>query len=209
MSTKSTVPEHVQLTRIPTAGQLPPPPAGQQLPPPSFDREGFLRRSLTLTSKADRANLIHSLTERISQRMNNAAVQPPTARVVSTHHVIPVNKQVMSPEGEKYGFGVKFKESSNQYYDMSQSYPNPMNAMNVENQKFIDSLRTNLLKQETNPNTNTKVTTSSLNPAENQLHSQLQGQNPSRNQLNNEIQNGTFHLKKTNGIHHDQSAPKL
>ena len=91
MSTKSTVPEHVQLTRIPTAGQLPPPPAGQQLPPPSFDREGFLRRSLTLTSKADRANLIHSLTERISQRMNNAAVQPPTARVVSTHHVIPVN----------------------------------------------------------------------------------------------------------------------
>jgi len=209
LSTKSTVPEHVQLTRIPTAGQLPPPPAGQQLPPPSFDREGFLRRSLTLTSKADRANLIHSLTERISQRMNNAAVQPPTARVVSTHHVIPVNKQVMSPEGEKYGFGVKFKESSNQYYDMSQSYPNPMNAMNVENQKFIDSLRTNLLKQETNPNTNTTVTTSSLNPAENQLHSQLQGQNPSRNQLNNEIQNGTFHLKKTNGIHHDQSAPKL
>ena len=91
MSTKSTVPEHVQLTRIPTAGQLPPQPAGQQLPPPSFDREGFLRRSLTLTSKADRANLIHSLTERISQRMNNAAVQPPTARVVSTHHVIPVN----------------------------------------------------------------------------------------------------------------------
>ena len=92
LSTKSTVPEHVQLTRIPTAGQLPPQPAGQQLPPPSFDREGFLRRSLTLTSKADRANLIHSLTERISQRMNNsAAVQPPTARVVSTHHVIPVN----------------------------------------------------------------------------------------------------------------------
>ena len=91
LSTKSTVPEHVQLTRIPTAGQLPPQPAGQQLPPPSFDREGFLRRSLTLTSKADRANLIHSLTERISQRMNNsAAVQPPTARVVSTHHVIPV-----------------------------------------------------------------------------------------------------------------------
>ena len=73
LSTKSTVPEHVQLTRIPTAGQLPPPPAGQQLPPPSFDREGFLRRSLTLTSKADRANLIHSLTERISQRMNNNA----------------------------------------------------------------------------------------------------------------------------------------
>ena len=88
MSTKSTVPEQVQLTRIPTCTGQQPPPMQQQ---PSFDREGFLRRSLTLTSKADRANLIHSLTERISQRMNNAAVQPPTARVVSTHHVIPVN----------------------------------------------------------------------------------------------------------------------
>ena len=113
----------------------------------------------------------------------------------------------MSPEGEKYGFGVKFKESSNQYYDMSASYPN--GGMNVENQRFIDSLRTNLLKQDTNPNTT--VTTSSLNQsAENQLqqNSQLL-QNPSRNLLNNEIQNGTFHLKKTNGIHHDQSAPKL
>ena len=116
----------------------------------------------------------------------------------------------MSPEGEKYGFGVKFKESSNQYYDMSASYPN--GGMNVENQRFIDSLRTNLLKQDTNPNTNNTVTTSkSLNQsAENQLqqNSQLL-QNPSRNLLNNEIQNGTFHLKKTNGIHHDQSAPKL
>ena len=116
----------------------------------------------------------------------------------------------MSPEGEKYGFGVKFKESSNQYYDMSASYPN--GGMNVENQRFIDSLRTNLLKQDTNPNTNNTVTTSkSLNQsAENRLsqNSQLL-QNPSRNLLNNEIQNGTFHLKKTNGIHHDQSAPKL
>lgn len=206
LSTKSTVPEQVQLTRIPTCTGQQPPPMQQQ---PSFDREGFLRRSLTLTSKADRANLIHSLTERISQRMNNAAVQPPTARVVSTHHVIPVNKQVMSPEGEKYGFGVKFKESSNQYYDMSASYPN--GGMNVENQRFIDSLRTNLLKQDTNPNTNNTVTTSSLNPATNQPQnsSQNQLQNPSRNLLNNEIQNGTFHLKKTNGIHHDQSAPKL
>ena len=108
----------------------------------------------------------------------------------------------MSPEGEKYGFGVKFKESSNQYYDMSASYPN--GGMNVENQRFIDSLRTNLLKQDTNPNTT--VTTSSLNQS---AENQLQLQNPSRNQLNNEIQNGTFHLKKTNGIHHDQSAPKL
>ena len=61
----------------------------------------------------------------------------------------------MSPEGEKYGFGVKFKESSNQYYDMSASYPN--GGMNVENQRFIDSLRTNLLKQDTNPNTNGQI----------------------------------------------------
>lgn len=85
MSTKSTVAEQDQQTRIPTSM----PPTGHQPAPPAFDREGFLRRSLTLTSKADRANLIHSLTERISQRMNNAAGQP-TARVVSTHHVIPV-----------------------------------------------------------------------------------------------------------------------
>ena len=177
MSTKSAVAEQDQLTRGPV---------GQQAPA-SFDREGFLRRSLTLTSKADRANLIHSLTERISQRMNNAAVQP-TARVVSTHHVIPVNKQVMSPEGEKYGFGAKFKQSSNQYFDMSASYPNPMN---VENQKFIDSLSTKLLKE----------TASTQNRTEDQHHQKAQ--------LNTEIQNGTFLLKKTNGIHHDKSAPKL
>ena len=65
MSTKSVTPEPDQLTPLPS-GQ-------QQSQPPPFDREGFLRRSLTLTSKADRANLIHSLTERISQRMNNNA----------------------------------------------------------------------------------------------------------------------------------------
>ena len=185
MSTKSAVAEQDQLTR---GGHV----SGQQAAPAAFDREGFLRRSLTLTSKADRANLIHSLTERISQRMNNAASIQPTARVVSsTHHVIPVNKQVMSPEGEKYGFGAKFKQSSNQYFDMSASYPNPMN---VENQKFIDSLSTKLLKETT--------TVSTQNPAaENQQHQKAQ--------LNAEIQNGTFLLKKTNGIHHDKSAPKL
>ena len=104
----------------------------------------------------------------------------------------------MSPEGEKYGFGAKFKQSSSQYFDMSASYPNPMK---VENQKFIDSLSTKLLK-ETNPAAASNVLN---NPAEN---NQLHSHNP-KTQLNAEIQNGTFHLKKTNGIHHDKSAPKL
>ena len=61
------------------------------------------------------------------------------------------------------------------------------------------------MKETTNPNGT--LTTSSPNSAEYQLNSaENQLQNPRRN---NEIQNGTFHLKKTNGIHHDQSAPKL
>ena len=107
----------------------------------------------------------------------------------------------MSPEGEKYGFGAKFKQSSCQYFDMSASYPNPIK---MENQKFLDSLSTKLMK-ETNPAAASNV----LNhPAENnQLH-QANHNNP-KTQLNAEIQNGTFHLKKTNGIHHDKSAPKL
>lgn len=113
----------------------------------SFDREQFLRKSLTLTSKADRANLINTLTERISQRMQQQQQQNVT--------VIPVNgsgvsgsKQtaaVASPEGEKYGFGAKFKQSSKQYFDMSASYPNNSQVMTLENQKFIDNLSSKLM----------------------------------------------------------------
>lgn len=115
--------------------------SGQQ----TFDREQFLRKSLTLTSKADRANLINTLTERISQRMQQQQLS-------NNVTVIPVNgsengKQtasVPSPEGEKYGFGAKFKQSSKQYFDMSASYPNN-SMMTLENQKFIDNLSSKLM----------------------------------------------------------------
>ena len=129
-------------------------------------------------------------------------LQQPTARVVSTHHVIPVNKQVMSPEGEKYGFGAKFKQSSCQYFDMSASYPNPIK---VENQKFIDSLSTKLMKE-----TNNAAAPNVLNhqSAENN-HMHPANHNNPKTLLNSEIQNGTFHLKKTNGIYQDKSTPKL
>ena len=127
---------------------------------PNFDRDQFLRRSLTLTSRSDRANLINSLTERISQRMT----QHNGGAKISTHHVIPVNgaagasapammpgrpnknnNKEPSPEAEIYGFGNKFKEARQQYFDMSASYPNNTSSINTENQKFLDSLSSKLL----------------------------------------------------------------
>ena len=115
----------------------------------NFDRDQFLRRSLTLTSRSDRANLINSLTERISQRAK-----------ISTHHVIPVNgaagapvnkpnknnNKQPSPEAEIYGFGAKFKEARQQYFDMSASYP--ASSMSAENQKFLDNLSSKLLNKD-------------------------------------------------------------
>ena len=158
-------------TQPPVETNIPPPPAPNN--PQLMDREQFLRRSLTLTSRADRHNLINSLTERITQRMQ----QNGGYSKVSTHHVIPVNggppqqptttkpnhqnpnnqnkqlnnkEKVMSPEGEIYGFGAKFKENSQQYFDMSASYPsggggNSRRIEEVENQKFLDALSSKLL----------------------------------------------------------------
>ena len=102
-----------------------------------------------------------------------AAATAPTgsgSRISSTHHVISVksapppaagrpapaacnrkdnNKQLTtSPEGEKYGFGAKFKECSKQYFDMSASYPN---SVSMENQKFIDSLSSKLMATTDDP----------------------------------------------------------
>lgn len=118
-----------------------------ETPKQNFDRDQFLRRSLTLTSKTDRANLIHTLTERISQRMqqnNHVTVIPVKSGAGAT-----------SPEGEKYGFGAKFKHSSKAYFDMSASYPNA-GSMTNENKKFIDNLSSKLRVEpkipEKNPN---------------------------------------------------------
>lgn len=170
--------------------QLNPSTSGQSTP---FDRDQFLRRSLTLTSKADRANLIHSLTERISQRMQQQQSQSPPVNPaavsgsrISTHHVIPVNKQLNSPEGEKYGFGAKFKQSSSQYFDMSASYPNP--SMNAENQKFMENLSSQLL------DSNTAAPPAGAQP------NQPQQQSINRAQLNSDINRGAFILRKTNGL---------
>ncbi len=175
MSTKSAVDQQMM---------PPPPPAnmgGQQLTQPRqlFDRETFLRRSLTLTSKADRANLINTLTERISQRMqnqNNVTVIPVGGG--SNSVAAPSNGNAISPEGEKYGFGVKFKQSSNQYFDMSASYPAPQGSapgpkrMTVENQKFIDNLSSKLLSS---PNEQShKAELKNTNGEMNGLHRQPQ-----------------------------------
>ena len=78
---------------------------------------------------------------------------------ISTHHVIPVNgatapagqvsvqnnNKQPSPEAEIYGFGAKFKEARQQYFDMSASYPSSMSA---ENQKFLDTLSSKLLNKD-------------------------------------------------------------
>ena len=231
-------------TAQPANDEMPP-------PPPPMDRESFLRRSLTLTSRADRVNLINSLTERISQRMQ----QNGGYSKVSTHHVIPVNgggpapapqqptsgpaapahhqphphhnghvngnnqnkqlnnrDKIMSPEGEIYGFGAKFKENSQQYFDMSASYPNTSNSNGgvgggtnsarkmeaVENQKFIDALSSKLLGKPVNNPGNTNPGTGSGKSTE-----------ANKASLNAEIQRGSFQLRKTNGIQNDRSAPRF
>ena len=228
-------------TAQPANDDLPP-------PPPPMDRESFLRRSLTLTSRADRVNLINSLTERISQRMQ----QNGGYSKVSTHHVIPVNgggpvtasapqqppsgppaphqqhphhhnnghvngnnqnkqlnnrDKIMSPEGEIYGFGAKFKETSQQYFDMSASYPNSNSngggaggsrkIEEVENQKFIDALSSKLLGKPVK------------NPGNNPAGSGGKSTESNKAQLNAEIQRGSFQLRKTNGIQNDRSAPRF
>ena len=163
-------------TSMSTNGATPAPPISH------FDRDQFLRRSLTLTSRSDRANLINSLTERISQRMNHQGTNGSNAKI-STHHVIPVNGAALaasavgapaksppvvnqnnnkqpSPEGEIYGFGAKFKETRQQYFDMSASYPSSMSA---ENQKFLDNLSSKLLNKEPIVNVTTTEKNSRFN----------------------------------------------
>lgn len=174
-----------------------PPPPPPQMTSSFMDRDQFLRRSLTLTSRADRVNLINSLTERISQRMsqqqqqNNKLVISVNGAIPATSAEVTVNKQlksaasqqpaksVASPEGEIYGFGMQFRESSKQYFDMSASYPT---SEAVENQKFLDALSSKLLGK----------------PAV-----------ESQSKLNAEIQSGSFNLRKTNGIVNDKSAPRF
>lgn len=174
-----------------------PPPPPPQMSSSFMDRDQFLRRSLTLTSRADRVNLINSLTERISQRMsqqqqNNKLVIAVNGAIPSASTAPEVNKQLRSadvkvskqpksaasPEGEIYGFGMQFRESSKQYFDMSASYPT---SETVENQKFLDALSSKLLGK----------------PIE------------SKSRLNAEIQSGSFNLRKTNGIVNDKSAPRF
>ena len=114
---------------------------------------------------------------------------------------------VMSPEGEIYGFGAKFKENSQQYFDMSASYPSGvggdsrMKIEDVENQKFLDALSTKLLgKSAATPKSNGSLSSESSNMSNNI---------GSKAELNAEIQNGTFQLRKTNGIQNDCSAPRF
>ena len=124
---------------------------------------------------------------------------------------------VMSPEGEIYGFGAKFKENSQQYFDMSASYPSGVGGDsvssgrstmkmedNVENQKFLDALSTKLLGKTSG------IPKSNGSPSRNAGESMMLSNNiGSKADLNAEIQNGTFQLRKTNGIQNDCSAPKF
>ena len=113
----------------------------------------------------------------------------------------------MSPEGEIYGFGAKFKEDSQQYFDMSASYPSGvggdssrMKMEDVENQKFLDALSTKLLGSKS----------SVVIPKSNGSGSgELSNNIGSKAELNAEIQIGTFQLRKTNGIQNDRSAPRF
>ena len=117
----------------------------------------------------------------------------------------------MSPEGEIYGFGAKFKEDSQQYFDMSASYPSGvggdssrMKMEDVENQKFLDALSTKLLGKTSG------IPKSNGSPSRNAGESMMLSNNiGSKADLNAEIQNGTFQLRKTNGIQNDCSAPKF
>jgi hypothetical protein len=222
-------------TKQPDDSMPPPPPP---LSNSSFlDRDQFLRRSLTLTSRADRANLISTLTERISQRMQNNAPTTISSSYnkIGTHHVIPVNGpppapvnavnkppppsqpvshdnnkhlvnnkfgKTISPEGDIYGFGVKFKENSKHYFDMSASYPSSQHEEAMENQKFLDALSTKLLGTSVNtPPTTSSSASKSIAPQ--------QPQPPAKSRLNSEIESGSFNLRKTKGIVNDRSAPKF
>ncbi len=239
-------------------------PQKSAIPPPMstsggfIDRDSLLRRSLTLTSRTDRASLISSLTERISQRMqaNKASFNPASAATsnsgppslqnnhqnsvadrynkVGTRHVITVNgpaksgssgingnanvngnsngnnKKAGSPEGEIYGFGNKFKETTKHYFDMSASYPN---TESVENQRFLDALSTKLIGKPVNAVTPTVPPAA---PAPPPPSSNLTANgNPikdpamAKSKLNAEITSGSFNLRKTNGIANDRSAPKF
>lgn len=228
---------------------LPPPPPQTSSSSSFFDRDQLVRRSLTLTSRADRANLINTLTERISQRMqqaNGGGVAKTTTSTfnpdpqphynkVGTHHVIPVsgppNKQQhaatkMSPEGEIYGFGVKFKETSRQYFTngsssssaaipsvMSASYPSacgPSDAQEaIQNQMFLDALSTKLMGKSSNISSSTASKVPKSPAVKVNGNGNSSPAPASKSKLNAEIESGAFSLRKTNGIVRDRSAPRL
>lgn len=76
------------------------------------------------------ATLHENITTRIPQ--SGSRIPQPASGVgrTGTHHVIPVRGEKLSPEGEIYGFGMRFKESSRQYFD-HKSPPNEVSTVQV------------------------------------------------------------------------------
>ena len=158
-----------------------------------FERDPHLRRSLTITNQVERANVLsrlqmgkNSVTFAPTATVHNTDNAEEAYKRVSTHHVIPVSstgakianvppvphavahksENKLSPEGEIYGFGRKFRENSRHYFNgepsnipsMSFSYPNsnanppqqqaaqalPMSQEAIQNQRFLDSLSAKL-----------------------------------------------------------------
>lgn len=227
-----------------------------------FERDPHLRRSLTITSQAERANVLQRINGG-SPTKNSVSFAPTVAtcpdgsayKRISTHHVIPVSggaavtqlppvssssqqKDKLSPEGEIYGFGKKFKENSRHYFNgepsnipsssnlMGFSYPTtgaPMSQEAIQNQMFLDSLSAKLtgsVQQGSRLNSAQQQQQQQLGPAVNSISSSSQQHHQPqmtseanfgsspKSQLNAQIENGAFQLKKTSTVN-DRSAPRI
>ncbi len=191
--------------------------------PASFGgRDQFARRSLTMSSSTKGVSFAPTAT------VMNEDGSGSLYKKVSTHHVIPVSggqkqaarvrptqhEEKMSPEGEIYGFGVKFKENTRQYFTLQQQYPTATAMMSqeaVQNQIFLDQLSAKLTGSLNGPSSITAASVpssgpSSLPPMIPQTTAAANSASKSRRSA--EIESAAQNLRRTTSVN-DRSAPKL
>jgi hypothetical protein len=209
-------------------------------------RDQFARRSLTMSSSVAAAKGVSfAPTATVMNGNGNEGLY----KKVSTHHVIPVNaaaptsataagggrncpQDKLSPEGEIYGFGVKFKENTRHYFTshhhhQHQSPPDaadaggyhsggggggghPMSQEAVQNQIFLNQLSAKLtgtvMPSPSSSSLSSAASTTTLTPTPPPPASA--GSTQTKSRLNAEIESATLKLKRTTSIS-DRSAPKL
>lgn len=161
-----------------------------------------------------------SFAPNVATVMNAGGEGGASYRRVSTHHVIPVSggggaaggtafasgSKKLSPDGEIYGFGMRFRENTRHYFGNPHysgagpsSLPTVLSEEAVQNQLFLDQLSAKL----TGSPSGAMPVTSALPPP---VPTPINTINKSKRDA--EIENAALRLKRTPSVN-DRSAPKL